>query len=82
MKFKLAEITPDFIKKSIFAKEVESSTVTGYTELVSKPQIETGDYYENLAYVGKKIDGTPIIVILIRHYAHQVFLLKVKIKRW
>ena len=73
MKFKMAEITPDFIKKSIFAKEAESSTAfakeaesstaTGYTELVSKPQIETGDYYENLAYVGKKIDGTPIIVI-------------------
>lgn len=63
MKFKMAEITPDFIKKSIFAKEAESSTATGYTELVSKPQIETGDYYEHLAYVGKKIDGTPIIVI-------------------
>ena len=28
-----------------------------------EPQIETGDYYENLAYVGKKIDGTPIIII-------------------
>lgn len=80
MKFKMAEITPDFIKKSIFAKEAESSTATGYTELVSKPQIETGDYYEHLAYVGKKIDGTPIIVILIRHYAHQGFRSKAKIK--
>ncbi len=63
MKFKSAEITPEIIKKAIFAKEVTDSKITGYTELVSKPQIETGDYYEHLAYVGKKIDGTPIIVI-------------------
>jgi hypothetical protein len=63
MKFKSAEITPEIIKKAIFAKEVADSKITGYTELVSKPQIETGDYYEHLAYVGKKIDGTPIIVI-------------------
>ena len=63
MKFKMAEITPDFIKKSIFAKEAADAGKTGYTELVSKPQIETGDYYENPAYVGKKIDGTPFIVI-------------------
>ncbi|WP_418444681.1 hypothetical protein [Catenibacterium sp.] len=63
MKFKSAEITPEIIKKSIFAKEVTDNKITGYTELVSKPQIEKGDFFEYLAYVGKKIDGTPIIVI-------------------
>jgi hypothetical protein len=63
MKFKSAEITPEFIKKSIFAKEVANSEITGYTELVSKQQIEEGDYYDYLAYVGRKTNGTPIIVI-------------------
>lgn len=63
LKVNAVEITPELLKQSIFAKEAADSNTTGYTELVSKAQIEDGDYFENLAYVGKRINGEPIIII-------------------
>lgn len=58
----IIEITPELIKKGVIGKDA-TSDVTGYNLITSKPDIEAGDYYENFGYVGKKTDGTPIIVI-------------------
>ncbi len=63
MEINLIEIKPDIIKALVVGKEAESETYEGYTEITSKNRISDGDYIENLAYVGKKIDGTPIIII-------------------
>ena len=59
----LVEITPELLKTTVIGELVESS-VEGYNLIESKADIEAGDYYENLAFVGKKTDGTHIIIIL------------------
>ena len=59
----LIEITPDLIKNTVIGQIVQSD-IDGYDLIESKSDIEDGDYFENLAFVGKKTDGTPIIVIL------------------
>lgn len=59
----LVEITPELLKTTVLGQEL-TSDVDGYNLIVSKPDIENGDYIENLAFVGKKTDGTPIIVIM------------------
>lgn len=56
------EITPEIMKMGLIAKE-GTSDATGFDVLESKEIIETGDYIDNLAYVGTRIDGTPIIII-------------------
>lgn len=59
----LIEITPELIKNTVIGQMVKSD-IEGYDLIESKSDIEDGDYLENLAFVGKKTDGTPIIVIL------------------
>jgi hypothetical protein len=59
----LIEITPEILKTTVIGQLAESD-IEGYSLIESKPDIEAGDYYENLAFVGKKTDGTPIIIIL------------------
>ncbi len=58
-----AETTPETLKMQLIANEAAATSADGYNEITSKPRIETGDYIENLGYVGKKLDGTPVIVI-------------------
>lgn len=57
------ELTPDILKMALIGDESTSSTVTGYNEITSRAQIASGDYLENMGYVGKTIDGTPIIIV-------------------
>lgn len=58
------EMTPELLAMTTIGKVNEDATgYTGYSEVVSKARIEEGDYIENFAYVGKKTDGTPIIII-------------------
>lgn len=59
-----AELKSDILKMALIANDTASTTATGYNEITSKVDIETGDYLENIAFVGKRLDGTPIIVIL------------------
>ncbi len=58
-----AELTPETIKSTTLGKIAESD-IEGYDLIESKATIEDGDYYENIAFVGTKTDGTPIIAIL------------------
>lgn len=58
-----AELSPDIIKTALVASE-KDSTDTGYTLIESKPDIKTDDYWENIAFVGRTLSGSNIIVIL------------------
>lgn len=59
----LVEITPELIKNTVIGQLVESD-VTGYDLIESKADIAEGDYFDNLGFVGKKADGSPLIIIL------------------
>lgn len=58
----LVEITPELLKSTVIGQNA-TSDVEGYDLIVSKSDIQEGDYFNNLAFVGKKADGTPIIVV-------------------
>ena len=57
------ELTGEILKMAVIANSATSETATGYTELTSRAIINAGDYLKNMGYVGKTIDGTPIIII-------------------
>ena len=63
MEINLIELTPDIIKALVIGDDSTSDSFTGYNEIVSRSKISDGDYIEDLAYVGKRLDGTPIIII-------------------
>ena len=57
------ELKPDILNMAVIANSKASETATGYTELTSRAVINEGDYVKGLAYVGKTIEGKPIIII-------------------
>ena len=63
MEINFAEISKDIIKSSIIGKD-GTSPDTAYDLIESKADIETGDYLENIAFVGRTLDGRNIIVIM------------------
>lgn len=63
MEINFAEYSLDLIKATIIGKEVASEDNT-YTKIVTKPDIEEGDYWDNIAFVGETLKGQKIIVIL------------------
>lgn len=58
----MVELTPEWIKMSVIGKDGESA-YEGYDVIESKRQFEDGDYINNFAYVGKYIDGRPVIIV-------------------
>lgn len=58
------ELSADLIKMGTLFKASTSSNVTGFTQLVDKPHIETGDYIDNFGFVGYTADGTKQIVVI------------------
>lgn len=56
------ELTPDILSMAVIADKNASETATGYTEMTSRAVINEGDYVKDLAYVGKTIEGKPIII--------------------
>jgi hypothetical protein len=63
MEVNFVEMTPELLKMCVVGDSAASTNFEGYTEITSRARIQESDYIENLAYVGKKTDGTPIIVI-------------------
>jgi hypothetical protein len=57
------ELTPDIIKAAAIA-EAGTSDDTKYDVIVPKANIAEGDYFENIAFVGKLMDGRNVIAIL------------------
>ena len=65
MEINLIELTEDIIKAAIVGTSQTSDiSSTDYTLFTSKENIEEGDYWENIAFVGETLDGKNIIVIL------------------
>lgn len=63
MEVNFLELTPEILAMVTLGQEGTATSMTGYSEIKSKARIEEGDYVDNLAYVGKTLEGTPIIVI-------------------
>lgn len=58
-----AELSADIIKAATIGM-TGTSDVTTHDLIQSKASIEEGDYWENIAFVGKTLDGKNIIAIL------------------
>lgn len=63
MEINLAELTKDIIKTATIGQDGTSDD-SGYDLIESKADIEEGDYWDNIAFVGKTLDGRNIIAIL------------------
>lgn len=57
------ELTPSVLKMAVIGDSKTSTTATGYDEITSRAVINAGDYITNLGYVGKTIEGKPIIIL-------------------
>lgn len=57
------ELKPEILNMAVIGDEKKSTTATGYKEMTSRAIINEGDYVEKLGYVGKTIEGNPIIII-------------------
>lgn len=64
MEINFIELTEDLIKASTLGKTGTSEDTTNYNVIVPKADIEKGDYWENIAFVGKTVEGKNIIAIL------------------
>ena len=58
------ELTKELIKYAIIGNDGTSEDTANYDLVESKADIATGDYLENIAFVGKTLEGKNIIVIL------------------
>ena len=63
MEVNFLEVTPEILEMTSLGKENSSSSATGFTEIISKANIEVGDYVAGLAFVGRTLDGREIIVL-------------------
>ena len=63
MEINFIELSADIIKASVIGQESDA-TVTGYDVIESKADIVEGDYWDNIAFVGKTLEGKNIIAIL------------------
>ena len=63
MEINFAEVTKDLLKTAIIGADGTSAD-NDYDLIETKPDIESGDYYENIAFVGKTLDNRNIIVIM------------------
>lgn len=57
------ELTPEVLKMALIGDSSTSATITGYDEIKSRAVINSGDYISDMGYVGKTIEGSPIIII-------------------
>lgn len=55
---------PEEVLVSASAGKTDTAITEGYKKIVSKAVIETGDYYDNITFVGKTVEGKNIIAIL------------------
>lgn len=64
MEINFIELTQDIIKAATIGETGTSGDVANYDVIESKANIAEGDYWENIAFVGKTLDGKNIIAIL------------------
>ena len=58
----LVELTPDMVAKAVIGSMGDGEE-EDFKHIRSKPGLEPGDFYDNLAFVGRKTDGSAIIVV-------------------
>lgn len=63
MEINFIELTDDVMKAALIAESGNSEDAS-YSLLESKGSIEAGDYWDNVAFVGKNLEGENIIAIL------------------
>lgn len=63
MEVNFAELTEDIIKSATIGQTGDSDD-TSYNLIKSKEDIGIGDYWENVAFVGKTLEGKNIIAIM------------------
>lgn len=63
LEINFAEITKDIVKMATIGKNGTSEDNT-YDLIESKPLIESGDWLDNIAFVGQTLDGRKVIAIL------------------
>ena len=63
MEINFIELTKDIIKAATFGTDGTSDDAT-YDLIESKGQIAEGDYFDNIAFVGKTVAGKNVIAIL------------------
>lgn len=63
MEINFIELTEDIIKSATLG-QAGTSDDTNYNVIVPKADIQEGDYWENIAFVGKTLNGENIIAIL------------------
>ncbi len=63
MEINFVELTKDIIKAATFGKDGTSDD-SNYDVIVPKANIAEGDYWENIAFVGKTLEGKNVIAIL------------------
>lgn len=63
METNVLELTKDILKSALIADDGTSED-SNYDLIESKADIESGDYLDNIAFVGKTLDGRNVIVIM------------------
>lgn len=64
MEINFIELTQDIIKAATIGTTGTSDDTANYDVIESKANIAEGDYWDNIAFVGKTLDGKNIIAIL------------------
>lgn len=64
MEINFLELTKDIIKAATIGADGTSDDASNYDLIESKANIATGDYWENIAFVGKTLEGKNIIAVL------------------
>ena len=64
LKVNFAELSETVIKSTMLLDKKETSSVTGYDEFSTKGSIDDSDYWNNIAYVGRTINGRGIIIVM------------------
>jgi hypothetical protein len=64
MEINFIELTKDIIKAATIGADGTSDDTTNYEVIQSKAAIASGDYWENIAFVGKTLEGKNIIAIM------------------
>lgn len=64
MEINFIELTKDIIKAATIGKDGTSDDAANYDLIESKANIAAGDYWENIAFVGKTLEGKNIIAIM------------------
>ena len=75
------ELTPEVLKMAVIGDSKTSTTAKGYDEITSRAVIGTGDYIENLGYVGKPLRASRLSLFLIMRFVRLVWSLRERTRK-